>query len=270
MNTATLATHLPPSVLRWIGRQQFRSGIGPVITHLARGLREQPVTISHGHAKGLRLNPAGANAGYALGTTEPAIQALLAEHVQAGDVIWDVGANIGFFTLLCARLAGPAGQIVAIDPLPANTRALRSNVKLNGLGNVEVVEIAASDHSGSDALHVFEESTWAKLDTVETTFQKGRGDQSITVALATLDSLLEGRAAPTFVKIDIEGAEVAALRGARRLLLETRPTLVVECHGTNRHVADLLESAEYDLTVVGSGLSLRDAPWDAHVLALPR
>lgn len=266
----TLAAHSPPSTLRWIGRQSFRPFIGPVVQRFASSLRDAPVEISHGYAKGLLINPSGANPGYGLGTTEPAIQKLFSDYIAEGDVIWDVGACIGFFTMLAAHLVGEHGRVIAIEPVPDNASALRANLELNGFTNVAVVATAASDHSGSATIHKLDEQpTWAKLDTAETDFGQGRSGSAIEVRLATLDGLLDEHPAPALVKIDVEGAEVAALRGADRLLGEARPMVVCECHGTNAHIAELLEAKGYELRVVGSDEPLRSASWDAHVLAIP-
>jgi FkbM family methyltransferase len=266
----TLAARSPPSILRWIGRQSFRPFIGPVVQRFASSLRDGPVEISHGYAKGLQINPSGANPGYGLGTTELAIQMLFCAFIAEGDVIWDVGACIGFFTLLAARLVGERGRVIAIEPIPDNASALHANLELNGFTNVAVVASAASDHSGSATMHKLDEQpTWAKLDTAETDFGQGRSGNAMEVPLTTLDGLLDDHPAPALVKIDVEGAEVAALRGADRLMREARPVVVCECHGTNAHVAELLEAKGYVLRVVGSDEPLRSASWDAHVLAVP-
>jgi hypothetical protein len=118
---------VPAPVARWIGHQQFRPYIGPLVRGATSWLRQGPRVVGHGQAKGLLIDPAGAHPGYALGTSEPAIQDLFAAHIQPGSVVWDVGANIGFFTLIAARLVG-TGQVVAFEPLPANRAAIQSNL----------------------------------------------------------------------------------------------------------------------------------------------
>src|SRR5580658_10208738 len=127
---------LPASVIRWIGRQHRNRYLGPLVRRASQRLRERPRTIARGQGRGLRFNPAGTHPGYALGTSEPEIQELLAANVKPGSVMWDVGANVGFLTLIAARLVGPNGQVVAFEPLPSNCEAIRRNLALNQMGNV--------------------------------------------------------------------------------------------------------------------------------------
>ena len=178
----------------------------------------------------MRIDPSGANAGYALGTTEPLIQDAFAEQIKSGDVVWDIGANIGFYSLIAARLAGD-GEVIAFEPLPANLAAIRRNLALNGLSNVKVLGIALADTEGTADLQIHSELTWAKLDTsADTAFQQELAVAGhVTVQLSTIDRQLEILPPPDVVKIDIEGAEVAALRGASKLLSTHRP---------NRHLRD--------------------------------
>jgi len=267
-----LVDRLPAPALRWAGRQQFRPVVGPLVRLLGARLLHKPRTVAHGRAAGLLIDPAGAAAGYALGTSEPLIQDVFAEHVRVGGVVWDVGANIGFFSLIAARLVGAQGKVVAFEPLPENQRAIRRNVELNGMENVELVPLALSEREGEAELQIHDSPTWAKLDTTGDTSFKGDAEaaSSVRVAVSTLDAQLARLAAPDLVKMDIEGAEVAALRGALRLLDECRPTLICELHGTNAAVAELLRAHGYEVHALETPeLAPEDAPWHAHVIATP-
>jgi FkbM family methyltransferase len=267
-----LVDRVPAPALRWAGRQQFRPLIGPVVKVLSSRLLHSTRVVAHGQAAGLRIDPAGAAAGYALGTSEPLIQDAFAEHVHRGGVVWDVGANIGFYSLIASRLVAD-GEVVAFEPLPANQEAIRRNLALNEIANVRLVPVALSDAEGEAELEIHASPTWAKLDTSGDTAFKCDGDVSgrVRVEVSTLDAQLESHAAPDLVKMDIEGAEVAALRGASRLLGEHRPTLICELHGTNGAVTELLESHGYDVRVVETPqIRPQDAEWYVHVLATPR
>ncbi|HTB71418.1 MAG TPA: FkbM family methyltransferase [Solirubrobacteraceae bacterium] len=266
-----LVERVPAPALRWAGRQQFRPVIGPVVKALSGRLARGPRTVAHGRAAGLRIDPRGAAAGYALGTSEPLIQDAFAELVRPGAVVWDVGANIGFYTLIAARLV-ERGRVIAFEPLPENQAAIRANLELNGLTNVELAGIALADRAGDAELQMHGESTWAKLDTSEdTSFKRGSdATGSVPVEVSTLDAQLERFPAPDVVKIDIEGAEVAALRGASRLLEQCRPTLICELHGTNGPVTALLTERGYDVrTVETPDVPPERAAWYAHVIATP-
>jgi FkbM family methyltransferase len=262
---------VPAPAMRWLGRQQFRPVLGPVVKASTGWLRNRPRVVAHGQAAGLRIDPAGANAGYALGTTEPVIQDVFAEHVPVGGVVWDIGANIGFFSLIASRLVG-SGEVFAFEPLPRNLQALARNLALNDIHNVSSVAVALSDEPGRADLQVLSSQTWAKLDTSpDTAFQEELDAVAhVEVEVSTIDLQLQRLPAPGLVKIDIEGAETAALRGAAELLSKHRPTLICEVHGTNEGVSDLLESYGYKLQAIETPeLHPRQAGWNVHVLALP-
>jgi FkbM family methyltransferase len=266
-----IVEHVPVPAMRWLSRQQFRPVIGPVVRASTAWLRSKPRVVAAGQAAGLRIDPSGANAGYALGTSEPLIQDVFAEHVPSGGVVWDIGANIGFYSLIAARLVGD-GQVVAFEPLPANLAAITKNAALNGITNVTCSGVALGDSEGTADLQIHSRQTWAKLDTsADTAFQQElQATGSIRVEVSTIDAQLRQHPVPGLVKIDIEGAEVAALRGASRLLAEHRPTIICELHGTNEAVCDLLESHGYALSTIETpGVPPRQAKWDVHVLAVP-
>lgn len=262
---------VPAPAVRWLGKQQFKPLIGPLIKASTGWLRNRPRVVAHGQAAGLRIDPAGANAGYALGTTEPVVQDVFAQYVPAGGVVWDIGANIGFFSLIAARLVG-TGSVVAFEPLPRNLQALGRNVALNDIHNVTAVAVALSDAPGRATLQVLSSQTWAKLDTSpDTAFQEQLGAVAhVEVEVSTIDLQLRTQPPPDLLKIDIEGAETAALRGAREVLSEHRPIVICELHGTNEGVSDLLESHGYSLySIETRDLHPRAAGWNVHLLALP-
>jgi len=263
-----LVDRLPAPAIRWIGRQQFRPYIGPIIRASSARLRNRPRVIVHGHARGLRFNPSGAHPGYALGTSEPAIQDLFAAHIAPGSVVWDIGANVGFFTLLAARLVG-TGRVIAFEPLPANVAAIERNLALNDVSNVEIAEVAIGDEIGTATLSVYPSSGLAKLETPARAEGTREPSGHVDVSVSTLDAQLQLFPAPAFVKIDIEGAEEAALRGAATLLTEIKPTVVCELHGTRDNVVEILESYGYRVTTVEPPDAVPRAEWYDHILATP-
>jgi FkbM family methyltransferase len=259
----SLVRLLPAGLLRWLGRVQFRL---PALRRLS--LRLVPLvmagesTIRHGPARGLRIDPGGAHPGYALGTSEQVLQQALVELLGPGDVFYDVGANVGFFTLLAARLVGPRGAVLAFEPDPRNAEVLRSNVARNDLENVEVFEQAVADSAGRRTL-VLAESTASHLA------DGGPEDETTVVDVVTLDDLegAPGHRPPSAIKLDVEGAEVAALRGAARLIARHRPTIICELHGTERDVRRFFAAAGYRLRTLEGGQ--RADRWNAHILAVP-
>jgi hypothetical protein len=120
-----VASVLPPGLLRRAGSLVARHPrLRPLVAPLAKTMLRSDLPIAHGTAAGLLMMGATSNPGYRLGTTEPLVQASLERHLVEGDVLYDVGANVGFFSLLGARLVGPRGTVVAFEPLPRNVDAL--------------------------------------------------------------------------------------------------------------------------------------------------
>lgn len=158
-----------------------------------------------------------------LGSYEWKMQRHIAQEVRAGSVFFDVGANVGFYTLLAALRVG-AGRVYAFEPLPANIAFLRHHLEINHIGNVEVLEVAISDQPGTTAFASEPTRAMGKL----------QAGGALTVQVATLDQLIaEGRAAPPgCIKMDIEGGEFRALLGASECFRKFRPPLFLATHGT--------------------------------------
>lgn len=147
---------------------------------------------------------------------------------RPGDTILEVGANIGTETLLFARLVGTGGRVVCFEPLPENVAILREQLALNGITNVDLRAAAVSDTPGSlRFLRPQEGMNFGEGRIVEA-HEAVRG--VIDVPAVVLDELFADGAfaAPRLVAIDVQGAELFVLRGARRLLTEARPFVIAE------------------------------------------
>jgi FkbM family methyltransferase len=145
--------------------------------------------------------------------------------LQPGDVMIDAGANIGLFTVLAGSRVGPQGRVIACEPAAATMGLLRDNVALNGFGWVELQEVALAEQPGRLQMQVFEPgsgfSSFAPADTDRA--------RTVDVAVTTLDDVAgEWLERTRLVKLDVEGAELRALQGARRLLERARPDFIVE------------------------------------------
>jgi FkbM family methyltransferase len=151
------------------------------------------------------------------GLHEPAVQRALTDLLRPGMTFWDVGAHVGFFTVLGARLVGNQGQVHAFEPVEQNRARLEAAVERNGCANVTVHPVALSAEAGQAVLHEHESSAMWSL--------AGEGEGE-TIRTETLDSL--GLPPPDLVKIDAEGVEVEVLRGGSELLSGPRPALLVE------------------------------------------
>lgn len=153
--------------------------------------------------------------------------------LRPGMMVVDAGANAGEITLFCAKRVGSSGRVLSFEPLKRIADRLERNVGLNGFDQVEVVRMGLSDMPGEAALYDTEGqfadgSTHEGLSTIFPTGVRAREVQRI--ALTTLDRLLEeGRFDRLDVlKVDVEGAELAVLQGARDVLKRFRPWVIVE------------------------------------------
>ncbi|MBM4131991.1 FkbM family methyltransferase, partial [bacterium] len=210
---------------------RFRAAAARLAGPLRRRWRRwRPPRVAAGPARGLRLDPGAGDPDAVTGRYEAPVQAVVAAELRAGDVVLDVGANIGFLTVLAARLVGPAGRVVAFEPVPANARLVRRNAALNGQRQVQVVEAAAGDHDGTATLVLARHAGGAALQGAA---RPPDACGALSVPIVTLDAWLAGHGASLpgpvrLVKIDVEGAEAAVLRGAAALLGEQRPLVLLE------------------------------------------
>lgn len=156
---------------------------------------------------------------------EPFETAVITKRVRPGDVVLDVGANIGYYTLLLSKLVGPTGHVFAFEPDPENFAFLTRNVAANKSANVTLVQKAVSNHTGPLQLYLDEEN---KGD--HRTYDSHDGRTFITIEGVRLDDYFHDRTGPIdFIKMDIQGAEAAAVSGMEAVLTRNaRITLLSE------------------------------------------
>lgn len=238
--TRFVASKLPPSALRWVGRAQFNYPIlAPLIRIGAAQVASGNGKIANGPAKGLQIDASLGFPGYILGTTEPEQQQFLVENLGPGDVAYEVGANVGFFALLCARLVGRSGRVYAFEPLPTCAAACRGNAASNDFDQIEVFELAVSDFDGTVAIDCSQDST--ALASVK---RESVSEADLVVPAKQLDGVIasDQLRPPTLLMIDVEGHEIAVFRGAMQTIAEHRPTILCEVHWLGQGFIDYYES----------------------------
>lgn len=159
---------------------------------------------------------------------EPATTSLFKKIVKKGDVVVDLGANIGYFTLLAANLTGKEGRIYCFEPEPKNYSYLLKNIKLNNYANVSANQKAVSDKNGKTRLYICEH------DTGHHTINQYEGiknykpnienkENFVEIETVTLDNYLERKErAVDVIKIDVEGAEMLALLGMDGIIRKSK------------------------------------------------
>jgi len=213
---------------------------------------------------------------YWLGTYERELQAAIRELVHPGAIVYDVGANIGYISLLLAKACGETGQVYAFEALPDNAERWQKNIDLNGLGKqVCLFNGAVTQAAGRVNFLVHDSGGMGKV-----AGSAGRADHyksELSVEGISLDEFAyeQGHPVPQVVKMDIEGGEVLALPGMARLLAEARPLLLMELHGqdSSRAAWERLTGAGYKLCWMRRGYppipALDEMGWKAYIVAFP-
>ncbi len=143
--------------------------------------------------------------------------------IKPGDVVVDVGANIGYYTTIFSRLAGENGKVFAFEPDPENFRILKSNMELNGCKNAVLEQKALSDKSGRIKLYLNEDNRGDHR-----IYDSGDSRDFVEIEAIKLDDALRGESSGiNFLKMDVQGAEVLVLRGAEEVLKKSADLSIV-------------------------------------------
>jgi FkbM family methyltransferase len=203
------------------------------------------VKVIQGENRGLQWIVGSATHGCWPGSFEAQKQKRVAEILPEGGTFYDIGANVGFYTLLASRVVGENGRVISFEPNPRNLEFLQKHVQLNDFGNVCIYALALANQEG-----------WVGFSSAKGPAQ-GRIDEnsSLKVVKTPLDRMVqrEDIPEPDVLKIDIEGAESAMLEGARKTLSSSRPVVFVATHGQKqyRESIRILEQLGYRLEGVG-------------------
>jgi FkbM family methyltransferase len=162
-----------------------------------------------------------------LGLYEYRKQLALQRMLTAGSSVYDIGAHVGFHTLLASQIIGPSGHVSSFEPLTRNLRYLREHLRINGANNVQVIEAAVADQTGIEAF--IEHGSY--MGGLQSTGQ-------LRVQTIAIDKLLETGTIPPpdCVKLDVEGGEMRALQGMRETLSTFGPTIFLATHSPSLHV----------------------------------
>ena len=216
---------------------------------------QSAVQTRHGFAMNLDLAQFVDRTIYCTGEWEPLETALIAEILKPGDGFVDVGANIGYFTLLASRRVGPSGRVIAVEANPRTFKLIEANVRLNECANVDLRHVAAGETPGF-ATMIEREAGNAGGDQVDFAAVSSH----TSMAVERLDQLV-GEQPVRLIKLDIEGAEAKALRGATGLLersdapdlvFEFTPKFLADMGDEPRALIGLLERLGYRLQTIGN------------------
>ena len=157
------------------------------------------------------------------GVWEPAEASFLRARLKPGMTLLDIGANVGYFSILGAGIVGPSGTVVAIEPEPVNYALLCANIWNARVGNVEPIRAAASSFSGPLSLSVSNDNCGDHRS-----FLERPGERVLAVPGVRVDEVLEADTRVDLVKIDIQGADHRAVIGMEGVLARWKPVLLLE------------------------------------------
>ena len=184
--------------------------------------RNVVVPVLGGINRGMRwITGAGTTNGCWIGNYEADHVKALRQLVPPGSIAYDLGANAGFYTLALSRLVGESGHVYCFEPEAGNAYLLRRHIELNRLRNVTFVQTAISDSTGMVGFDAPLKSASGEITS---------GGSYLIPSISLDEFIAAGNPAPSFIKMDIEGAEQMALEGAKNLLSKQRPAWLVATH----------------------------------------
>ena len=211
------------------------------------GGERRTYTVLSGINKGFKIfASAKAELSLIFGSFEPQTQIIIKHFVSPGDVVFDIGANVGYFTLSCSKLVGEKGKIYSFEAIPKTAEILEKNCLLNSLKNITLYKKAVSDKKEKLTFlipdhgknHTMASMVWHKEDC---SVKKVSVDSIVIDYNSDLSKL-----SPSFIKIDVEGAEAFVLKGMKSMLQNNSPIIFIECSEAGRKESwSLLKSFGY-------------------------
>lgn len=218
------------------------------------------VPVMQGPIRGKNWIVGSGNHGCWLGSYEADKVKAFADALRGKWVVYDLGANVGYYSLIASTLLGKMGHVIAFEPDIRNISFFRRHLSMNGINNVQIVDAAVSDQSGTA---VFWQEAGRSMGRLS-------DDGGVAVRTVALDDLIrESRVpVPDVMKIDVEGAEMRVLRGAQRALSELQPLIFLATHSATLQQESrvFLSSLGYTFVPIGSAsVEIND-----ELIAVPR
>ena len=170
--------------------------------------------------------------------------------LKRDDLFVDVGANIGFYTVLASKIVGKNGKVYSIEMLPANNRILNEHVRVNNLNNVEIIKKALSNNEGDE---ITISTPYEQFGQASIVYNEIGSGNKITVKTVRLDQIIGENEKITLLKIDTEGAEKLVLEGAEKIVNNIR-RIIFEMHDDDpfkNTVFKFLRNKGFDISKLG-------------------
>lgn len=224
-----------------ISKSNFKTPLGKILRFPLKLIPDRTVLpILQGPLKSKKWIKGSSVNGCWLGTYELDKQTLFGKELKSGMIVYDVGANVGYYSLLASELTGTEGKVFSFEPLPENLSFLKMHISLNETENISVVEKAVSSKASKMKFSISRNRSMNSLS----------NDGEIEVDVISLDEFIkQGNPSPDLIKMDIEGAEYEALNGAKEILRNKKPVLFLATHSGELRTQCLKLLAEFGYTV---------------------
>jgi FkbM family methyltransferase len=204
---------------------------------------------------------------YFMGDYEKEVVDVFYEYAKKSKVIYDIGANIGYYTLIASKAINKNDKVYAFEPFPENVSVLKSNIEANEHQNIQVLDFAISNNVGVASFSNSDNNVANTLCEDSPTFKENK---SIEVKTTTIDELVFNNTieAPDLIKMDVEGTELEALIGAEKTLKEHHPIIFLSTHnchipGIHKKCIDYLVNIGYQIEYLNfrENKTKNDDPW---------
>lgn len=197
--------------------------------------------------------------GFVNGTQESYKTDAFLKYFSPGDVFFDIGAHIGYYSAIAATINGPSGKIFAFEPRPMNARFFKKHMKINNFTNVSLYEMAVGETDEDVRFDTHKGSATGRVSK----------DGDLRVRQVSVGKMVkEGTLpAPDFIKIDVEGGEIEVLKGLANVISSSRPKMIIATHNPECHsfVVDFLNNYQYNFKI----LNPEHIKGDTEIIALP-
>lgn len=251
---ARLGQRVPPEMRRWVAESRLGPRVRRLL-NLSRGPRSRLTVVPlaaplEGHRMLLDWDT---HKGFVFGVYEPHVVRALEAVVGSGSLVVDVGAHIGYFTLLLRKLVGSRGRVVAFEPWPPVAAVLKRNATMNGYQDIIIEQRAVTDETRLITMAPRNDHPLSSMSAMATA-------GAVVVDAVSLDDYFSPSDPVSFVKIDVEGAERLVLQGMQRILTDHRPMVILELHlAADPIPVELTEQRGYRIRMLDSH----------HILAVP-
>jgi FkbM family methyltransferase len=212
------------------------------------------VTILDGKLKGWKWGLHASDFGCLTGRYEPETQDAFIKNIKPNNTVYDLGANVGYFSLLASALIGKNGKVYSFEPIKQNFKLLANHIAINKADNIKVFEFAIADKNKKI---VFTNSENPFANTYINSSPMFDISPTIEIEGRSLDSLCfdDKLLPPDFIKMDIEGAEFDALKGAEKLIKQYHPIIYISTHdnhlkGVENLCREFLVQLNYDMLLI--------------------